>query len=267
MTKRVLSRQTPDCIGAKFLIISTALRAYRNRHLGTLMRCCEAWKPVEDCFDTSSFECIDFQRLSQIIASLTRENLEAREAEVSTLPWTQTEKDTALASARVDNVPGATRNLCCLSVLLQMNRAIPWRMKINLEEDFVIIGEPFSRHARKARGITNTKTFCDLSNMLLMTSVGLLIKLNLMTSAPGLDGIPYGVYRCAGGLGSNFLFHAYKAVLEGSAIPDCFAESRTVFIPKTSDIGDLGRIIRSPDALRPLTLCSCDFKLLTSAIC
>ena len=73
MTRRELSRQTPDCIGAKLLIACIALRACRNRHLGTLMRCCEAWKLVEDCFDTSSFECIDFQRLSQIIASLTRE--------------------------------------------------------------------------------------------------------------------------------------------------------------------------------------------------
>ena len=72
MTRRELSRQTPDCIGAKFLITSTALGACRNRHLGTLMRCCEAWKPVEDCFDTSPFECIDFQRPSQIIARLTR---------------------------------------------------------------------------------------------------------------------------------------------------------------------------------------------------
>ena len=50
-------------------------------------------------------------------------------------------------------------------------------------------------------------------------------------------------------------------------LPDHFAESRTVFIPKTSDIDDNGRIIRSPDALRPLTLCNCDCKLLTSAIC
>ena len=33
-------------------------------------------------------------------------------------------------------------------------------------------------------------------------------------SAPGPDGIPYGVYRCAGGLGSKFLFHAYQAALE-----------------------------------------------------
>ena len=97
---RELLKQTPDCIGAKLFITSTALRAYRNRHVGTLMRCCEAWKPIEDCFDTLSFECIDFQRLSQIFASLTRENLETREAEVSTLPWTQTEKDMALARRR-----------------------------------------------------------------------------------------------------------------------------------------------------------------------
>ena len=37
-TIRELSRKTPDSIGAKLLIASTALRAYRNRHLGTLMR-------------------------------------------------------------------------------------------------------------------------------------------------------------------------------------------------------------------------------------
>ena len=86
MTKRELSRQTPDCIGAKLLITSTAMRAYRDRHLGTLTRCCEAWKPIEGCFDTLSFECIDFQRLSHIFASLTRENLARSETEVSTLP-------------------------------------------------------------------------------------------------------------------------------------------------------------------------------------
>ena len=100
ITKRELLKQTPACIGEKLLITSTALRACRNRHLGTLMRCCEVWKPFEDCFDILSFECIDFQRLSQIFASLTRENLETRETEVSTLPWTQTEKDIALARCR-----------------------------------------------------------------------------------------------------------------------------------------------------------------------
>ena len=32
-------------------------------------------------------------------------------------------------------------------------------------------------------------------------------------------------------------FNTDKGVLEGSAIPDCFAENRTVFIPKTSHLG------------------------------
>ena len=56
------------------------------------MRCCEAWKHVEEWFDTLSFECFDFQRVSQIFASLTRETLEEREADITNLPWTQTEK-------------------------------------------------------------------------------------------------------------------------------------------------------------------------------
>ena len=76
-------------------------------------------------------------------------------------------------------------------------------------------------------------------------------------SALGPDGIPYGAYRCAGGLGSQFLFNAYKYLLEGCTVPEHSAESRTVFIPKTSDIDDNGILIRSPDALRPLTLCNC----------
>ena len=92
LTIRELSRKTPDSAGAKFLIASAALRVYRNRHLGTLMRCCEAWKPIEDCFDTSSFECVDFRTLSQIIANLTCESLAEREAQNTNLPWTQTEK-------------------------------------------------------------------------------------------------------------------------------------------------------------------------------
>ena len=86
-------------------------------------------------------------------------------------------------------------------------------------------------------------------------------------SAPGPDVIPYSFYRCAGGLGSQVLFNAHKHVLEGGTIPALFAESRTVFIPKSSDVDNNGRIVRSPEALRPLTLCNCDCKILTTAIC
>ena len=86
-------------------------------------------------------------------------------------------------------------------------------------------------------------------------------------SAPGPDGIPavsagvLVVWVRSSSLMLTKLF--WKEV----PFPDCFAERRTVFIPKTSDIDDHGRIIRSPDALRSLTMCNCDCKLLTSAIC
>ena len=73
-------------------------------------------------------------------------------------------------------------------------------------------------------------------------------------SAPNPDGIPSGAYKCAGSLGSQFLFNAYRAPLEGGTVPDYFIESRTVFIPKTSDLDDNGEIIRSPDALRLVTI-------------
>ena len=79
------------------------------------MRCCEAWEPLGNCFDPITFECNDFLKLSQIIANLTRENLTEREAEISNLPWTQTEKDKALA--RCSNVLGVPRNPCFVSML------------------------------------------------------------------------------------------------------------------------------------------------------
>ena len=71
----------------------------------------------------------------------------------------------------------------------------------------------------------------------------------------------------AGGLGSQFLYKAYKHVIEGGPIPALFAASRTVFIPKSSDVDNNGRIVGSPEALRPFTLCNCDCKILTAAIC
>ena len=231
-------------------------------------------KPVEDCFDTLPFECIDFQRLSQIIASLTRENLEAREAEVSTLLWTQTEKDIALARCRsgqrawrnkkpvlslsaVPDEEGHTletedesgRRLCeYWGTIFQAREEGP---RHHQHEDIL----RYAQHAPDDISWTNDQAAFDEL---------LAVKKD---SAPGPDGIPCGVYRCAGGLGSKFLLHAYKAVLEGSVTPDCFAESRTVLIPKSSDVDNNERIVRSPEALRPLTLCNCDCKLLASAIC
>ena len=45
--------------------------------------------------------------------------------------------------------------------------------------------------------------------------------------------------------------------------PGGFAASRTVFISKFFAVDDLGGTVRSPSALRPLTLCNCDCKVIT----
>ena len=94
-----LLRNTPDSLGAKLLIAATALRAHRNRHPGTFMRCCAAWEPVGKSLDKCSFECVDFHGLIRNDASLTRERIAEREAAAHNLPWTQTEKDNALPTA------------------------------------------------------------------------------------------------------------------------------------------------------------------------
>ena len=218
--------------------------------------------------------CIDFQRLSQIIANLTRENLAEREAEISNLPWTQTEKDAAFARCRsgqrawrnkkpglslsavtdeeghpLENEDESRRRLCEY-----------WRTIFQARME----GPRHHQHENILRYVQQAPD--DIRWTIDKTEFDDLLAL-MKESAPGPDGIPHGAYKCAGGLGSKFLFHAQGACVEGGAVPDCFAESRTVFIPKTSDIDDNGRNIRSPDALGPLTLRNCDCKLLTSAIC
>ena len=86
-------------------------------------------------------------------------------------------------------------------------------------------------------------------------------------SAPGPDGIPYSLHRCAGGLGFTLLFIVYQHTLAGGLVPLQFAACRTVFIPMSSDVENDGFIVRSPDALGPLTSCNFDCKILASAIC
>ena len=79
-------------------------------------------------------------------------------------------------------------------------------------------------------------------------------------SAPGPD-------RFAGGIRSELLFNAFKYVAEGGDVPPFFVTSTTVFIPKADTVDDNGRIVRSPGALRLLTLWNCDCEILTTAMC
>ena len=193
------------------------------------MRCCEAWKPFEDCFDTSSFECVDLQRLSQIISNLTRETLAEREAQNTNLSWI--EKDNALARCRNGQRAWRDKKLVPSLSAVTDEEGHP----LENDDDYVSIRERFSRHVWKARGIISTTIFCDVQQApddirwtIDQTEFDELKK----DSDPGPDGIPYGAYRCTGGLGSRFLFNAYRALLKGGADPDCFDEIRTFFSPR-----------------------------------
>ena len=206
------------------------------------------------------------------LLALLVKNFATRETEVSTFPCAQTEKDVALARCRsiqrvwrnetpvltlsavtdeeghpLENEDESGRRLCeYWGTIFQARQEGPRHFQ----------HEETLRFVQQAPNDINwTIDRAEFDDLLASKK----------DSAPGPDGIPYGVYRCAGGLGSKFLFNAYQAVLEGRNISDCFAESRTVFIPKTSDTNDLGRIIRSPDALRPLH--TVQLRLQTPYIC
>ena len=181
-TVRELSRRTPNSQGAKLLTASTALRANRNRHLGILLRCYEAWESVGTCFDPISFERIDFHGLSQIIARLTREGLGEREEEEPS--WTQTEKDNVLARCRLGR-----RAWRAKKPLLSLNAVTdedghPWKTKMNQEEGFVGIGSLFFKPASRVRDITNSKIYYSMFRKFLTTSVWSLIETNLTNSLP-----------------------------------------------------------------------------------
>ena len=140
-------------------------------------------------------------------------------------------------------------------------------MKMNLVEDFVIIGVLFSKHVRKARGIFTMKKFCALSSKVPMTSIGLLIWLNLMTSplprrTQPLDMMEFLVVF-------TDVLVALDLSSSSTPIKQSWREGTFLFV-----LLKVGRslslrhpILRSLDALRPLTLCNCDCKILTSAIC
>ena len=86
-------------------------------------------------------------------------------------------------------------------------------------------------------------------------------------SAPGHDRI----HIVSTGVLEGWAFNSYttrtKHLIEGGPVPAQLAASRTVFIPKSSDVDNNGLIARSPEALRALTLCNCNCKILTTAIC
>ena len=88
---------------------------------------------------------------------------------------------------------------------------------MNLEQDFVIIGDPFfqaceegPRHHQHEDFLPHVQqAFDDISWTIDQVEFDDLLALK-KDSALGPDGISNGTCRCSGGLGSKFLFKAYR---------------------------------------------------------
>lgn len=86
-------------------------------------------------------------------------------------------------------------------------------------------------------------------------------------SAPGLDGLPYGVWRAAGLQGAEIRCDLTAAVIDGVAPPLGLNASLLVLLPKGSAPEDAdGRVERAASNLRPLCLKNSDAKLIASTM-
>ena len=108
---------------------------------------------------------IDFQRVSQIFASITRENLQAREADVSTFFLDANRTKTLIALARCRS----GQRVCCNKKLVLILSLVTDEEDHPLENEDesgikLCFGEPFTKHVWKYRNITSTKMFCDMCN-------------------------------------------------------------------------------------------------------
>ena len=214
---------------------------------------CEAWEPVGKCFDSCFIECIDFHGLSQIIASLTRDNLAEREAENGNLPWTQTEKDNALAKCGL-GLPAWRAEKPMLGHALERRRWIR-------QKAMWILGYGFPQ--ARAEGPRHHRHVPDDVRCVIVKNDFDEIMASMKESAPGPDGT--ALTKGAGRLVSLILFCVYRTCAGGWYCSCAFLSKE--IIPNSSDCDDNGMIVPSPEALRPLTLCNCDCKILTTIIC
>ena len=176
------------------------------------------------------------------------------EAKIRNLSWTHTDKTTPWRNADLAFALGAPKKpMLCLHAITD---ATLTKMKGNRAGGYVNIGVRSLKRALKARSTIAMKLSCGTFRRLLTTYVGKSAEMNLMNSW----------LQIFSKNGSQFIYNSYKHVIESGTTPTLFAE-QTVFIPTSSDIDNNGRMVRLPDTLRSLTLCNCDCKILTTAIC
>ena len=98
-------RARASCGPARRLMVPSCLwQPQLCGHIATgTVRCCETWGHVGQCFDNFTFQYAKFFALGQVIGGLTRGNSAEEEDVIYNLPWSQTEKDKALAKCRRRN--------------------------------------------------------------------------------------------------------------------------------------------------------------------
>ena len=164
--------------------------------------------------------------MSQIIASLTRERIAEREAEICNLLWRQTEKDNALAKCRLNlRVWNTKKPMLCLHAVtdedghsLENEDESGRRLceywgtifEARIEGDRHYCHETILRYVQKAPDDMRWEIDRNEFDELMATK---------KESAPGPDEIQKCLYRCAGGLGFMFLFKVGQRVLAGGLVP------------------------------------------------
>ena len=214
-------------------------------------------------------ECVNVRALCSIIESLTRDNTRAYE-ELLGLDVNQAEKDMSRASSQQSWTVKKTKHTIhgisdsddapmfdpdeCAQTVPALERHLQGTMCRQPERT----ADPMFSFVEPAPH--NLKWIIEFSKCVEMLA-------SKRESAPGPDGLPFSVYRSALGIGAKFPFAAYDVFLRVTAHPAGFGASRTVIIPKRCDVNAQGLLIRTPEALRLLTFCHCDCKIITSTVC
>ena len=84
-------------------------------------------------------------------------------------------------------------------------------------------------------------------------------------SSPGLDGLPYCAWASAGTFGTQTLYLVMLHLMSGLMMPVGFNFSLVVFVPKGEEPDELS-IVREPCNTRPLSLKSCDNKVICAVV-
>ena len=134
-------------------------------------------------------------------------------SEITNLPWTQTEKDNALARCRIGQRGWRTKKIVlCLSAVTD-EKGHPWENENESSRRLYeywrsisqacVVGRRHHQYEDALRYVQKAPD--DIHWTIDRTEFDELIATK-KDSAPDPDGIPYDAYRCAGGLDSQFLF-------------------------------------------------------------